>query len=283
MQKEKLLLLGFGDIAKRLAHRLSHHYAITGVRRRAEKFAGVKVVSMDCTDKIAMQALLAEGFDLIVITMTPSDMSDTGYEHAYVNTLKTLLAGVEKQTQKPRLIVFVSSTSVYGQQDGEWVNESSPTEPTTFSGKRLLEAETLLNESPYTTCLVRFSGIYGPGRRRLIEQVMAGHGAAPSPVVYSNRIHADDCAGVLAHIINKQKVGTIESLYLASDCAPVPLCEVKQWLAEQLQLPATHLQPMPINRMLRSSKRVSNQRLVDSGYLFHYPSFREGYSAVLNE
>jgi nucleoside-diphosphate-sugar epimerase len=208
-------------------------------------------------------------------------MSDEGYRQAYVETSQILLKSLEKKSCQPRLIIFVSSTGVYGQQNTEWVDEHSTTAPSSYSGKRLLEAEKLFVKSKMPCCIVRFSGIYGPGRQRLIEQVKEGHGAAKEPVLYSNRIHAVDCAGVLMHLIEKQRIEKIELLYLATDCEPVPLHDVKQWLAEQLELPDNYLQPKPLGRTLRSSKRCRNKHLLDSGYQFIFPTYREGYHSEL--
>lgn len=282
--QEKLLLLGCGDIAQRLASRLGEKYTITGVRRQPRPVPGLELLQADCRALDDMRRVLQQPQDVIVMTMTPSDSSDLGYQQAYVDTMKTLLQALSEQAYQPRLILLVSSTSVYGQQQGEWVDEQSPTEPSHYSGKRLLEAERLLRVSPYRHCIVRFSGIYGPGRRRLIDQVIAGHGTAKTPLLYSNRIYIDDCVGVLAHLIEKQKTRTIDPLYLASDSAPVALYEVKQWLAEQLGYGPEYLQPKSLEslgRNLRSSKRCSNQRLLESGYLFECPTFREGYRRVL--
>lgn len=288
MSNEKILLLGFGDIAQRLAQKLAASstdtYSITGVKRSPMKYPKVDIVQTDIADPAAMETLLQKGFDIIVVTLTPSEISDEGYRQAYVATSRNLLSTLEKQSdKKPRLILFVSSTSVYGQANNEWVDERSDTEARSYSGQRLLEAENLYKQSDIKHCIVRFSGIYGPGRQRLIEQVINGNGTAKEPVLYSNRIHADDCAAVLMHLIEKQKTAGIDELYLASDCEPTPLYEVKQWLAEQLQLPKDHLQPKPLGRSLRSSKRCNNKRLLESGYQFTYPNFKAGYSAVLQE
>lgn len=295
-KKQKLLLLGFGDIAKRLVKNTTNEYDITGIRRGIDTYIGVNVIQADCRDDMAMTDVTRQNFDVIVITMTPDDMSDRGYQQAYVQTVQVLLKALHKNNLNPRLIIFVSSSSVYGQHNNEWVDETSETHPNSYSGKRLLEAEKLLTDSAYTSCIVRFSGIYGLGRQRLIEQVRAGNGARQEPVLFSNRIHSDDCAGVLAHIIECQKESKkIESIYLATDCKPSPLYDVKYWLAEQLglndQLKSTVLNSKAINsralnskkggRALRASKRCSNQRLLDSGYKFLYPTFKEGYQMVL--
>ena len=291
-KKQKLLLLGFGDIAKRLVKKTVDEYDITGLRRSTDSHAGVNVIQADCRDKLAMIDITRKDFDVIVITMTPDEMSDSGYQQAYVQTVQALLCALDKNNLSPRLIIFVSSSSVYGQHDNEWVDESSATHPNSYSGKRLLEAEKLLIDSSYSSSVVRFSGIYGVGRQRLIEQVRAGNGARQEPVLYSNRIHSDDCAAVLAHIIEREKESKkIESIYLATDCKPSSIYDVKCWLAEQLGL-SDQLQPSALNssalnakkegRALRASKRCSNQRLLDSGYTFLYPTFKEGYQMVLN-
>ena len=300
-EKQKLLLLGFGDIAKRLASHLQKKgfgdYEITGIRRSVDSYAGVRVRQVDASDNAAMLAVTRENFDVIVITMTPDEMSDSGYQRAYVEPVQTLITALQKNTLSPQLIIFVSSSSVYGQHNNEWVNECSETCPTSFSGRRLLEAEKLLMNSPYTSSIVRFSGIYGVGRQRLIEQVRVGNVAKKVPVTYSNRIHSDDCAGIIAHIIERQKrAQKIEALYLATDCQPSPIYDVKHWLGVQLglagdQLTSGSLDSSAVNskrvnskiggKTLRGSKRCSNQRLLDSGYEFLYPTFKEGYNMVL--
>lgn len=283
---EKIALLGFGDIARRLVPYL-FDADIRGIKRSPIDDAPVDITLADCRDTAAMTGVLSEGFDVLVMTFTPTSMSDEGYKEGYVDTVTTVLNALKAQEHQPRLLLFVSSTSVYAQQDAQWVDESSITEPTSYSGQRLLEAEQLIESSGLPYCCVRFSGIYGPGRRRLLEQVIDGHGSPKEPVLYTNRIHVSDCAGVLAHLMQRQKIKSqgIESRYVATDCEPVPLYDVKQWMASTLGLPDDHLsvnteQPA---RMLRSSKRCSNKKLLESGYQFLYPTYREGYGDLLKE
>ncbi|WP_439134779.1 SDR family oxidoreductase [Pseudomaricurvus sp.] len=277
-------LLGCGDIGQRLASRLPVDTEIVGIRRSRCEHPRIDYRQADLADADSLRASLPPHSDVIVITMTPSEYSDEGYQQAYVHTLQNLLQVLDAQAP-PQLILFVSSSSVYGQQQGEWIDENSITEPRRYAGKRLLEAEQLLNDSAYPTCVVRFSGIYGPGRQRLIQQVRDGKGAPADTqgTLYSNRIHVDDCAGVLAHLMQRQVIEktSIEPLYLASDCQPSGLGEVKQWLAEQMGYPANHLQPGP-EAATRASKRCSNRRLLDSGYHFQYPTYQQGYRQVLD-
>lgn len=282
---EKLLIIGCGDIGRRLAAQLDpQQYHITGLKRSATpNLPNLQYRQCDVTHPQALVSVVAEGFDVIVISMTPSERSDAGYKSAYVDTCRNLvaalmMAALATQAHQPRLLLFVSSTAVYAQDDGSWVDETSPTEPESFSGKRLLEAEQIIQQSGYGHLIVRFSGIYGPGRNRLIEQVKQAR-ASNSPH-YTNRIHADDCAGVLAHLINLRKNQDLPSTILATDSSPIPMVEVVSWLAEQLSI-KDFLAADVVNE--RGNKRISNQRLLDSGYRFQYPNFKQGYKKLLDD
>lgn len=277
MNSEKLLIVGCGDLGQRLAHELSGlAYNVTGLRRHPPsiKSPDLEYRAGDIHEPATLAALVNENFSVVVVTMTPSERSDEGYRHAYVETCRLLVEGF--RTQPPRLIIFVSSTGVYGQEDGSLVDEESATQPTSFSGKRVLEAEAIIRTSGLRHTIVRFSGIYGPGRNRLIEQVRSGQAKASQ--AYTNRIHADDCAAVLAHLLEQDRQGVnLLPVYLASDSAPVIKQEVVQWLAQQLGL-------APVAGAASTSqlnKRCHNQRLLASGYNFRYPNYRSGYTALL--
>jgi nucleoside-diphosphate-sugar epimerase len=272
--RTRVTIVGCGDIGSRLAEQLkSEDYQIIGLRRSHQVSSLIDYRQVDCSSRSQLQQALPEHSDIIIITMTPSQRTDAGYQQAYVQVVDNLLEAIQRP---PRLIVLVSSTSVYAQSQGEWIDEDSTAEPSSFSGKRLLEAEQRLGNSPYRSCIVRFSGIYGPKRQRLIEQVLRGES---SPSLYSNRIHVDDCAAVLAHLI---ELDNPQALYLASDSSPTPLQEVKQWLAEQLGLPDNHWLKTG-DSSLRASKRIRNQRLLDSGFTFSYPHFQQGYQTVIEQ
>lgn len=278
--QEKLLIIGCGDIGQRLAQQLEpNRYQITGLRRHPpEDLPCLRYRSCDATQSGQLKTILGdEAFNVIVISMTPADRSDAGYDNAYVQTCQNLVAGLKHHQQRPRLVIFVSSTAVYGQNDSSWVDELSPTEPEGFSGKRLLEAEQVIQQSGFAHCIVRFSGIYGPGRNRLIEQVKQKRASA-SPH-YTNRIHADDCAGVLAHLIELQHTQDLASVYLATDSSPTPMIEVVSWIAGQLGV-EDFLSPDAVNE--RGNKQISNRRLLASGYALRYPDFRTGYAELIS-
>ena len=273
----RVLVIGCGDLGLRLAQQLAPQgYAVTGLRRSAKAdLPFLNYVVGDAADVETLTSLLSNGFDIIVITMTPGERTDSGYRRAYVDTCTQLIHSLHASNQRP-LLLFVSSTGVYAQDDGTWINEESPTTPESFSGIRLLEAEQAIAQSGFAYTVIRFSGIYGPGRNRLIEQVKQGRASASR--AYTNRIHADDCAGVLAHLIKLSKQQPLASLYLASDCAPTLMVNVVSWIAEQLNV-ENFLSPDAVNE--RGNKRIDNRRLLQSGYRFIYPDYKEGYREII--
>jgi nucleoside-diphosphate-sugar epimerase len=103
------------------------------------------------------------------------------------------------------------------------------------------------------------------------------HRASASPH-YTNRIHVEDCAGVLAHLIELAKVQALEPVYLATDSSPTPMREVVSWIAQQLDV-SDFLAADAVNE--RGNKRISNQRLLSTGYVLRYPDFRLGYRELI--
>lgn len=281
--KTTTLILGCGDIGIGLGQRLqAAGQRVVGVRRNIQALAGsgLEAAAADLTDPATLTAL--PDADVLIYVASADRFEEEAYRAAYAEGLRAVLAEFGARKKAPRRVFFVSSTSVYPQHDGEEVDEASPAEPTGFAGMLIREAEQALFDHALPGTAVRFSGIYGPGRDRLIRQVSEGRIAPESPAMYSNRIHRDDCVGVLAHLVERELGGEgVEALYLASDCEPAPLHEVMTWLAKQLKVEATEIIQSPLRR--RASKRCSNARLLASGYAFRYPSYREGYAQVLKE
>lgn len=276
MQSKSVLFLGFGDIARRAAALLPD-WRCVGVARSARSAPpGVEFWQGAADSEMVRQRLLEQSFDAVVLTLTPSEYSLAAYELAYVDSLKTLLP--VWHTRPPGLILFVSSTSVYHQEKGEWVDEDSPTHPEHFSGRCLLSAEALLQQSELNTCVVRLAGIYGPGRDFLLRQVRAGKGGSTD---FTNRIHADDGAAALAHLVRRHVAGdALAPLYVGCDSEPAPGAEVRRWLAERIGVDPSSLAPSTSDR--GGNKRCSNRRLLETGFRLRFPSYREGYGALLD-
>lgn len=268
---KRLLIAGCGDLGIRLAGRLAQSdWQVHGLRRRAEILpAPIVPVSADLSDPGSLSAIGGD-WDAVVYQATPDERTEVGYRAAYVRGLAHLLERVDVCR-----LIFVSSTAVYGQDRGEWVDETSDTEPPRFNGQVLLEAEALAAAAHAEAVVVRFSGIYGPGRDYLVRMVASGaaYGRARPPQ-WTNRIHADDCAGVLAHLLTLERPAP---LYCASDSLPAPRCEVLDWLARRLDVAP----PAHEDTDARQGKRVANARLLATGYRLRHPDYRSGYQEIL--
>lgn len=276
---ERVLIAGCGKIGTRLGEKLASLGAeVWGLRRQLLRLPPpLRTLSADLNRPESLQAIPG-GITQVYYLATPNAYTDEAYRLAYVEGLRNLLQVLAEQNQAPRRVIFVSSTAVYAQHTGEWVDETSLTAPTGFSGRRLLEAECLLHEGPFPGLTVRFGGIYGGGRNAMIRKVSAGEPCTAEPPLYTNRIHEDDCVGALRHL---GRLVAPDTVYLAVDDAPCTQCELMDWLAEQLgrpKPPRAHAAP---GTPRAGSKRCCNARLKASGYTLRFPTYREGYRAML--
>lgn len=272
MDSEKLLIIGCGDLGQRIgALAAARGVAVTGLKRSPTNAGNFRYVAGDYTDLAQLRSVLGEGFDRIVLTPTPTEPGELGYRRGYVELCQNLTA-VFRGLPPPQQLLLVSSTSVYGQIDGCWVNEASVTEPENYRGQRVLEAETLLREAGMPVTVARLAGIYGPGRDRLINRVRAGILAPNS--AFTNRIQVDDAARAVDHLL--YAVVQPQSLYLVSDGEAPCQREVVAWLAERMQVTVP-----PAQEVNNLNKRVDNRRLLATGFELRYCSFKEGFAALI--
>jgi nucleoside-diphosphate-sugar epimerase len=176
-----------------------------------------------------------------------------------------------------RHVFFISSTRVYGRQSDGWLDENSPALPADFGGRRLLEAERLLQDEEVASTVMRLSGIYGPGRTRLSEMAKRPETWPPANA-WTNRIHRDDAAAFIARCIIQAARDTKPApLYLVTDSLPAPRHEVLRWLAGRLGVACDAAMP-PVT----GGKRISNRRLLASGFRLRYPDYMSGYGELLS-
>ena len=278
----KILIAGCGYVGSALARLLvADGHTVWGLRRNVDALPeGVRPLAADLFDPATLRTLPRE-LDFVFYTAGSSGFTDDAYRTAYVDGPNYLLKALAEGGTALRRLFFTSSTGVYAQNNGEWVDEESPVEPVRFSGKRLVEAESVFHRSLQAATVVRLGGIYGPGRTRLIDQVRSGEAyRAAGRVKYLNLIHLDDCAGVLRHLMT---VPNPAGCYVAVDNEPVEKNELLQWTAAQLGLP-----PLPVKEVAEAqepqrggNRRIRNARLLSTGYEFTYPTYREGYRALL--
>jgi nucleoside-diphosphate-sugar epimerase len=189
-----------------------------------------------------------------------------------------VIRALTDEGQNPSRVLFTSSTAVYGQMRGEWVDASSPTHPRGFAGQIMLSAERLLHGSRLPSTVLRLGGIYGPGRTRLIDRVRSGEPMVRSDgPTYTNRIHRDDAAAAIAHLLALPEPAPT---YVGVDEDPADSAEVLGWIAERLGVPL--VEAAASESLAAGSRRCRDAALLASGFRFTYPTFREGYAALMD-
>ena len=270
-----VLIAGAGYIGLRLAELLTDTgHGVTGLRRSPPTTPGGP--AWLAADVLRPETLsdLPDDLDAVVSALAPGDRDEQSYHDIFITGTGHLLDAL---ADRDLPFLFVSSTGVYGQDQGAWVDEDTPPEPATTTGRVMLAAEEqVLARRPDAT-VVRCSGIYGPGRTWLMDRVQAGQPVQADPPTWTNHIHRDDVAGALAHLLERALTGHgLPTHLLATDDDPAPLHEVAAWLAHRLGVPAP-----PVTTGGSMNKRCRNTRLKELGYTFRYPGYRDGYGMML--
>jgi nucleoside-diphosphate-sugar epimerase len=232
--------------------------------RASEKSFVVRAVNI--ADRGAVEAA-AENFDAVIDCASSGGGGAESYREVYLEGARNLLAVL----RAPRFI-FTSSTSVYAQRDGEWVDEESVAEPAHETGKILREAEELVRQSGGT--IARLAGIYGPGRSALLRKFLAdearieGDGSR-----WLNHAHRDDIAAALLRLATAAAGG----IFNIADDEPIAQSDACAWLAAKLHRPLPPIATEPATRKRgASNKRVSNRKLRSLGWAPRFPNFAAG-------
>jgi len=276
----KILIAGCGFVGSAVARRFAQTgHAVWGLRREPSLLPpGIAPIGADLTVAGSL-ASLPDGLDIVVYCASPDRSDAAAYADAYVAGVRNLLTELDRRSPRLRRFLLTSSTGIYGRSDGAWVDESTPPEPASAQSERLLEGEQTALRWGFSAVVVRLGGLYGPGRRRLLDNIRAGkEECIDGQHVYTNRIHRDDAAGVVVHLAMQERVG---ELYLGVDDDPAERCEVLRWLAARLDAPEPRTRPGTQGVPTRANKRCSNRRLRSTGYSFLFPTYREGYADVL--
>jgi len=269
-----VLIAGCGDVGNVLAALLLQNgHVVYGLKRDISTLPkGVKAIQADLTDPATL-VNLPEKIDRLVFMPTPASRDQAAYESIFLDGWRNLWRSLQ---QPPGRTLLVSSTAVFGQSDGSIVNEETLPEPVRFNGKVLLRLEQLAASCTDKLVIVRISGIYGPGREGLIRLAASkGLEIQQFPPYFTNRIHRDDAAAALLHLL---LLHDPQALYLVSDDLPVSRFTVLVWMATALGKAAP--KGLSVNQGF-CGKRVDNQRLRRSGFRLRFPDYRAGYGAIL--
>ena len=273
---ERVLLAGCGDLGLRVAQRLQAAGTEVWALRRQPPAPDNSSIRWLCGDLTRPETLreLPTGITRVVYLPTPDRRDESAYRATFVDGLGHLLDALGGGSL--RRVLLVSSSAVYGDHAGGWVDEETTPAPLGFNGAVLLDAEQALAAHLVPSVVLRLAGLYGPGRLQLIERLRTGQVRVPRVRPHwANRIHVDDAAAAIVHLL--ELVDPLP-LYLGVDDTPLPLDVLYDHLAALIGVPAAADGPAPAGI---GSKRLSNARLRASGFMPQWPDSREGHAALL--
>ena len=286
----RTLIVGCGYLGRRVGQRLANrHETVFGTvrsERRAGELAGwgIEPVIADVLDPASL-ARLPEA-DRVLYCVGFDRSAGVSMRTVYVDGLRKALESLRGKTAR---VVYASATSVYGQNDGGWVNEDSPTEPTTESGRVCLDAEILAAsiaaEGGLEMVIVRYSGLYGPGRILRRAALESGEPIVGDPAKWLNLIQIHDAASAAVVALDRGVSGRV---YLTTDDRPIERERFYTRAAFLLNAsPPRFVTPEPGSpeaRREESNKRVANRRIKEElGLSLAYPDMETGLAAAIDE
>jgi len=281
-----VLIAGCGWLGMAVARSLvARGDRVVGIRRDPAAAAelesiGVEALILDLLRPEAAREL-PKDVDGVVACLAPGGRGAEHYDRTYVDSVRTLLETYSRR--ETRAFVYTGSTGVFGQSDGSEVHERTPVEPESDTAQILARAErqVLDRAQSFPACVVRLSGLYGPGRFGVINRVRRGRLAlGRGDDAWMNFCHLTDAARSVVAALDRGRAG---ETYHASDANPVRRRELILWVAERFGFDPVRETRGPA-ATARISRRIvaawSRERL---GVELAYPSFREGLGEALSE
>ncbi len=286
-KQRSLLIIGAGYLGHYIAREaFASGWSVVGMRRHPPHDDSMSWLAADVLAAQNLCAALNEcgtKFDAVVYCVSASASSVDAYQDAYRRGLENVIATLPKSTR----LIFVSSTGVYSEDDGQWVDEFQEVDQAALpvAQRAILQGEAMVMARP-DSIILRLSGIYGPGRTRMVA--MAKDARDPlfvSEIAYTNRIHVEDGARAVVHCIELDRPARI---YCVTDSDPAPQHEIIVWLRRAMDLKSPRVAfigrdgaSVRANQVPGTNKRVRNSLFVSTGFVFKYPTYREGYATLL--
>lgn len=276
MNTQNLLIIGQGDIGLPITNKLAQDgLNVTGLaRRERHHYALDKKANFLQADALTLTAEQLQDFTALAIIVTPDEYSTSGYHDSYLAISQHLATLTDKLINLAR-IVFISSTAVYGQDNGEWIDEdTAPVMPAREASQVILQAEQTLQQGfGDKTIIIRPSGIYGRERLMRLRKAKDKQKEPVAAAHWSNRIMDRDLVTIIANVMT---IDTPKPLYIATDYAPVTTFELGSWLSEQIN---------EVSPVIDDNKtKVTGKRLHSNIPLawLDYPNWQVGYRDILH-
>ena len=283
---ERLLIIGCGDIARRALPELRSRYRVTALVRSREPalvVSGAELIEGDLDDPGSL-ASLAGGAERIVHLAPPAGSGSVDHR---TGNLIAALASRGRGAMLPQRFLYLSTSGVYGDCAGEWVEETRTPKPQTERARRRLDAERALGEwgerNEVEIVILRVPGIYASNRLPLDRLIRGAPALAAEEDVYTNHIHADDLAAI---VVAALEVKQARGIYNASDDGPMKMGDFFDLIADRTGLrrpprvSRNEAERRVTNEMLsfmRESRRLVNRRMkAELGVQLRYPTLADG-------
>ena len=289
----RVVVVGCGYVGLELGRQLGDAgHDVVGVRRSdagldAVAAAGLEPCRADATDPASLAAL--PDAEWVVFAASSGGRGADAARAVYIEGLRNVVAEYAGRASPPDRLVYTSSTGVYGDHDGAFVDEGTPIDPRTEKTRVLAEAERVAIDDAADAgidgTVARFAGLYGPDRYRL-DRYLKG----PVTEGYLNMVHRDDAAGAVAFCLDADAARS--EVVVVVDDEPVDKWVFADWLAAECGVDAPPKRTAAerfadpelsaaARRRIETSKRCANDRLRSLGYDLAYPTYREGYRAAI--
>jgi len=272
-----LLILGCGDIGTRVGLSLIQQgWRVSAVRRQPHLLPDCfERLGLDITDEERLADLAPLAPDYVLVTPTPLTYDPAGYQAGFADVAASLAS--QNWINRCRRVIWVSSTRVYREANGGWVDEHAALNVAEPQAAAMVAAEAIMRRG-CTATIIRPAGVYGDPEGMLMRRVKAGEGGSTA-ATFGNRIHRDDLSRLIAHcLLRNQRGESVPPTLVGADNDTTPTHAIEDWLASQLGL--TLRRPAE-GGVARAHRRCVNALLVQIGFTLKYPTWREGYQAAL--
>lgn len=285
------LVFGCGYLGLRVARRwLAAGHAVYPITRRHERAdiwrrEGLQAIVADVTQRETLQALPAADTVLYAVG------HEAGPIQIGLNQIGPHLSGLRNVLDALpafRRFIYISSTGVYGDWQGDWVDEETPCQPSRASGQACLEAERMIaaSETARQAVVLRLAGLYGPGRIPRQDVLLAGEPLAAPRQGFLNLIHVDDAVEAVLAAEKVQR--DLPRVYLISDGSPVVRGDYYAELARLIGASPPRFEESsrdtPAAARAAADKRISNARMrAELDFSLRFPSYREGLRAIVTQ
>jgi len=279
VKNKRLLIVGCGKLGQKVGlFAKDMPLDLIGFKRKKITSTNLKILEQDIFEESFFDKVKKFSPHFIIYCLSSDSPSEKSYQKNYVDGLKQAIAST-KYIKNFQHLFFISSTSVYGENSGQFVDEFSETVPENYRGVILLEAERLMESVDFNYTVLRLSGIYGSGRNYMIN-LSKEISSWPEFDRWTNRVNEEDAAYFIVFLLNQCLNNEVpEKLYLLTDNEPVRLYDLLNWIRQRLNL-NENIKP---NLGHVSGKRLRSSIIPSLQFEYKYPSYKLGYKKLIQE